>query len=107
MDHVYKSQLQSYALKQNMDLPVYAAEREGAAHAPRFRCKVTVCGQTFQSQDFSPTLKAAEHAAAKVALASLTPLNPEASSHFHFRACFFHVMFTLDVASFFLCYPGD
>ncbi|CAA7030495.1 unnamed protein product [Microthlaspi erraticum] len=60
-----------------MDLPVYAAEREGAAHAPRFRCKVTVCGQTFQSQDFSPTLKAAEHAAAKVALASLTPLNPE------------------------------
>uniref|UniRef100_A0A1J3K6W8 Double-stranded RNA-binding protein 4 n=1 Tax=Noccaea caerulescens TaxID=107243 RepID=A0A1J3K6W8_NOCCA len=77
MDHVYKSQLQSYALKQNMDLPVYDVERQGAAHAPRFRCKVTVCGQTFQSQDFSPTLKAAEHAAAKVALASLTPLNPE------------------------------
>uniref|UniRef100_M4CU08 DRBM domain-containing protein n=1 Tax=Brassica campestris TaxID=3711 RepID=M4CU08_BRACM len=81
MDHMYKSQLQSYALKQNMELPVYAAERQGPAHAPRFRCKVTVCGQTFQSQEFCPTLKAAEHAAAKVALASLTPLNPEASSH--------------------------
>ncbi|CAN6979023.1 unnamed protein product [Brassica rapa subsp. trilocularis] len=78
MDHMYKSQLQSYALKQNMELPVYAAERQGPAHAPRFRCKVTVCGQTFQSQEFCPTLKAAEHAAAKVALASLTPLNPEA-----------------------------
>ncbi|RID47767.1 hypothetical protein BRARA_I04338 [Brassica rapa] len=77
MDHMYKSQLQSYALKQNMELPVYAAERQGPAHAPRFRCKVTVCGQTFQSQEFCPTLKAAEHAAAKVALASLTPLNPE------------------------------
>ncbi|CAA7027563.1 unnamed protein product [Microthlaspi erraticum] len=73
MDHAYKSQLQSYALKQNMNLPVYAVERRGVDHAPRFRCKVTVCGQTFQSQDFSPTLKAAENAAAKVALASLNP----------------------------------
>ncbi|XP_018460351.1 double-stranded RNA-binding protein 4 [Raphanus sativus] len=77
MDHMYKSQLQSYAMKQNMELPVYAAERQGPAHAPRFRCKVTVFGQTFQSLEFCPTLKAAEHAAAKVALASLTPLNPE------------------------------
>ncbi|KAG2260907.1 hypothetical protein Bca52824_080201 [Brassica carinata] len=77
MEHVYKSQLQSYALKQNMDLPIYAAERQGPAHAPLFRCRVTVCGQTFQSHDFFPTLRAAEHAAAKVALASLTPLNPE------------------------------
>ncbi|KAF8089395.1 hypothetical protein N665_0506s0003 [Sinapis alba] len=77
MEHVYKSQLQSYVLKQNMDLPVYAAERQGPAHAPLFRCKVTACGQTFQSHEFFPTLKAAEHAAAKVALASLTPLNPE------------------------------
>ncbi|CAH2063040.1 unnamed protein product [Thlaspi arvense] len=41
MDHVYKSQLQSYALKQNMELPSYAAERQGPAHAPLFRCKVT------------------------------------------------------------------
>lgn len=81
MEHVYKSQLQSYALKQNMDLPIYAAERQGPAHAPLFRCRVTVCGQTFQSHEFFPTLRAAEHAAAKVALASLTPLNPEASSH--------------------------
>ncbi|KAJ0246404.1 Double-stranded RNA-binding protein 4 [Hirschfeldia incana] len=77
MDHMYKSQLQSYALKQNMELPVYAAERQGPAHAPRFRCKVTVCGQTFQSLEFCPTLKAAEHAAAKVALDSLKPLIPE------------------------------
>ncbi|ESQ43793.1 hypothetical protein EUTSA_v10006095mg [Eutrema salsugineum] len=77
MDHVYKSQLQSYALKQNIELPVYAAERQGPAHAPRFRCKVTVCGQTFQGEEFLMTLKAAEHAAAKIALASLTPLSPE------------------------------
>ncbi|CAH8326425.1 unnamed protein product [Eruca vesicaria subsp. sativa] len=88
MDHMYKSQLQSYALKQNMELPVYAAERQGPAHSPLFRCKVTVCGQTFQGQEFCPTLRAAEHAAAKVALASLTPLNPEASSHRPLLICY-------------------
>ncbi|CAN8253886.1 unnamed protein product [Cochlearia groenlandica] len=79
MDHAYKSQLQSLTMKQNMDLPVYVAEREGPAHAPGFRCRVTACGQTFQSPEFFPTLKAAEHSAAKLALASLAPLNPEAS----------------------------
>lgn len=81
MDHLYKSQLQTYALKQNLDLPVYATEREGPPHAPRFRCKVTFCGQTFQSHEFFPTLKSAEHAAAKIALTSLTPQSPEASSY--------------------------
>lgn len=80
MYHVYKSHLQTYALKQNLDLPVYATEREGPPHAPRFKCKVTFCGQTFQSQEFFPTLKSAEHAAAKIALASLVPQNQEASS---------------------------
>lgn len=106
MDHMYKSQLQSYAMKQNMELPVYAAERQGPAHAPRFRCKVTVFGQTFQSLEFCPTLKAAEHAAAKVALASLTPLNPEASSR-SFRIIInvlFHVVLNL---IFFLVIPGS
>ncbi|EOA24316.1 hypothetical protein CARUB_v10017556mg [Capsella rubella] len=77
MDHVYKGQLQAYALKQNLDLPVYATEREGPPHAPRFRCNVSFCGQTFQSQEFFPTLKSAEHASAKIALASLTPQSPE------------------------------
>ncbi|CAH8269537.1 unnamed protein product [Arabidopsis lyrata] len=77
MDHVYKGQLQAYALKHNLELPVYANEREGPPHAPRFRCKVTFCGQTFQSLEFFPTLKSAEHAAAKIALASLTPQSPE------------------------------
>ncbi|XP_010512675.1 PREDICTED: double-stranded RNA-binding protein 4-like isoform X2 [Camelina sativa] len=77
MDHVYKGQLQAYALKQNLELPVYATEREGAPHAPRFRSKVTFCGKTYQSHEFFPTLKSAEHAAAKIALASLTPQSPE------------------------------
>jgi len=56
---------------------VYANEREGPPHAPRFRCNVTFCGQTFQSSEFFPTLKSAEHAAAKIAVASLTPQSPE------------------------------
>ncbi|XP_010413241.1 PREDICTED: double-stranded RNA-binding protein 4 isoform X1 [Camelina sativa] len=77
MDHVYKGQLQAYALKQNLELPAYVTEREGAPHAPRFRSKVTFCGQTYQSQEFFPTLKSAEHAAAKIALASLRPQSPE------------------------------
>lgn len=73
---MYKSQLESYAHKQHMDLPVYAYEHEGPAHGPQFRCKVTVCGQTFQDQEFFLTLKAAEHGAAKVAMTSLAPLSP-------------------------------
>ncbi|KAG7629471.1 Double-stranded RNA-binding protein 4 [Arabidopsis thaliana] len=77
MDHVYKGQLQAYALQHNLELPVYANEREGPPHAPRFRCNVTFCGQTFQSSEFFPTLKSAEHAAAKIAVASLTPQSPE------------------------------
>ncbi|KAL1197847.1 Double-stranded RNA-binding protein 4 [Cardamine amara subsp. amara] len=77
MDHLYKSQLQTYAMKQNLDIPVYATEREGPPHAPRFRCKVTFCGQTYKTQEFFPTLKSAEHAAAKVALASLAPQSQE------------------------------
>lgn len=80
MDHLYKSQLQSHALTQNLDLPVYATEREGPPHASRFRSKVTFRGQIFQSQDFFPTLRAAENAAAKIALASIAPWSPQARS---------------------------
>ncbi|KAI9121493.1 hypothetical protein K1719_008526 [Acacia pycnantha] len=69
---LYKNQLQTYAQKRNLSLPVYSTEREGPPHASRFKCKVTIDGQTFESLQFFPTLKDAEHAAAKVALMSLT-----------------------------------
>ncbi|RHN50323.1 putative double-stranded RNA-binding domain-containing protein [Medicago truncatula] len=39
----------------------------------RFKCKVTIDGQTFESPKFYSTLKEAEHAAAENALTSLSP----------------------------------
>ncbi|KAI9186904.1 hypothetical protein LWI28_022090 [Acer negundo] len=71
MSQPYKSQLQSYVQKRNLALPIYSCERVGPPHAMRFKCKVTVAGQTYECPTFFPTLKEAEHGAAKVALMSL------------------------------------
>ncbi|XP_061371688.1 double-stranded RNA-binding protein 4-like isoform X3 [Gastrolobium bilobum] len=73
MLHLYKNQLQSYAQKRNLHLPVYSSEWEGPPHAMRFKCKVTIDGQTFESHKFFSSLKDAQHAAAEVALMSLSP----------------------------------
>lgn len=73
MQHLYKNHLQNYAQKRNLSLPVYSCEREGPPHASRFKCKVTIDGQTYESPEFFPNSKDAEHAAAKVALTSLSP----------------------------------
>ncbi|KAM5578184.1 hypothetical protein ABKV19_008482 [Rosa sericea] len=73
IQHLHKNQLQRYAQKRNLILPVYSCEREGPPHAARFKCTVTIDGKTYQGQEFLPTLKDAEHAAAKVALISLLP----------------------------------
>uniref|UniRef100_A0A3N7I7K8 DRBM domain-containing protein n=1 Tax=Populus trichocarpa TaxID=3694 RepID=A0A3N7I7K8_POPTR len=71
MQHLFKNQLQTYAQKRNFTLPVYSCERVGPPHASRFKCKVTVNGQTYESQEYFPTLNKAELAAAKAALMSL------------------------------------
>ncbi|XP_019451246.1 PREDICTED: double-stranded RNA-binding protein 1-like isoform X2 [Lupinus angustifolius] len=71
--HLYKNQLQNYAHKRNLNLPVYASAWEGPPHALRFKCKVTIDGQTFESPKLFATLKDAENAAAEVALISLSP----------------------------------
>ncbi|MED6145333.1 HLA class II histocompatibility antigen, DR beta 4 chain, variant 2 [Stylosanthes scabra] len=73
MAHLYKNQLQNYAQKRNLQLPVYTSEWEGPPHAMRFKCKVTFDGQTYECPNFFSTLKDAEHAAAEVALLSLLP----------------------------------
>lgn len=62
-----------YAQKQNIVFPVYSCEREGPPHASRFKCRVTIDGKTYESPEYFSTLKEAEHAAAKVALISLSP----------------------------------
>ncbi|KAG6761817.1 hypothetical protein POTOM_035054 [Populus tomentosa] len=68
----YKSHLQNYARWKNCDLPMYSNTREGPSHAPCFKATVTVDGHTIESPEFFNTLKAAEHAAAKAALMSLS-----------------------------------
>ncbi|XP_058722651.1 double-stranded RNA-binding protein 4-like isoform X3 [Vicia villosa] len=73
MVHLYKNQLHTYAQKRGLRLPEYAPQWEGPPHAKRFRCKVTIDGQTFQSPKFYPTVKEAEHAAAEIAFKSLSP----------------------------------
>ncbi|XP_039006099.1 double-stranded RNA-binding protein 1-like [Hibiscus syriacus] len=73
IQHMYKSLLQTFAQKRNLGRPVYSCEFEGPPHASRFRCKVTVNDKTFESLEFFPTIKEAEHAAAKITLSSLSP----------------------------------
>ncbi|XP_021819822.1 uncharacterized protein LOC110761613 isoform X17 [Prunus avium] len=73
IQHLYKSQLQTYAQKRNLLLPMYTCEWEGPPHASRFKCRVTVDEHTYEGQEFLPTMKEAEHAVAKIALMSLLP----------------------------------
>lgn len=73
VQHLYKSQLQNYAQKRELALPVYSSEREGPPHKTRFKCRVTIDGQTYESPNFFSTLKEAENAAAEFALTSLSP----------------------------------
>ena len=72
MRYLYKNRLQSYAQKRNLALPEYLTERDGPPHASRFKSKVTMDGKTYESPHFFPTIKESEHAAAKVALESLS-----------------------------------
>ncbi|OMO67906.1 Double-stranded RNA-binding protein [Corchorus capsularis] len=71
--HMYKTLLQNFAQKRNLMLPSYSCEFEGPPHATRFKCKVTINGQTYETLEFFPTIKEAEHAAAKIALSALSP----------------------------------
>uniref|UniRef100_A0A7N0TV54 DRBM domain-containing protein n=1 Tax=Kalanchoe fedtschenkoi TaxID=63787 RepID=A0A7N0TV54_KALFE len=71
--HMYKNQLQSVVMKKGYGLPIYTFEREGPPHNSRFKAKVTVNGQTYESANLFSTLKESEQAAAKVALFSLVP----------------------------------
>lgn len=81
--HLYKNQLQNYAQKRNLNLPEYSSEWEGPPHAMRFRCKVTIDGQTFECPKFYSTLKDAEHAAAEFAFMSLSPSGVQEASLNH------------------------
>ncbi|XP_061356963.1 double-stranded RNA-binding protein 1-like [Gastrolobium bilobum] len=72
MDRLCKSQLHNYARRNNHDSPIFTCKTEGPSHATRFKAKVVVDGQSFESAAFFNTIKEAEHAAAKAALMSLS-----------------------------------
>eukprot|EP00268_Persea_americana_P053538 TRINITY_DN6065_c0_g1_i15.p1 TRINITY_DN6065_c0_g1~~TRINITY_DN6065_c0_g1_i15.p1 ORF type:complete len:479 (+),score=95.95 TRINITY_DN6065_c0_g1_i15:524-1960(+) len=72
MLHLCKNQLHGLAQRRNMQPPLYSCVRDGPPHSLRFKGKVSVGGQTFESPDFFRTLREAEHAAAKAALMELS-----------------------------------
>ncbi|KAL2458559.1 double-stranded RNA-binding protein 2-like [Forsythia ovata] len=73
---MYKNQLQELAQRSCFNLPSYSCVREGPDHAPRFKAKVTFNGEIFESPSFCSNLRQAEHAAAEVALRSLSQRGP-------------------------------
>uniref|UniRef100_A0A0D6R383 DRBM domain-containing protein n=1 Tax=Araucaria cunninghamii TaxID=56994 RepID=A0A0D6R383_ARACU len=76
---MYKNQLQELAQRSCFNLPSYVCIREGPDHAPRFKAAVTFNGETFESPKFYTTLRQAEHAAAEVALNTLSRRGPSQS----------------------------
>eukprot|EP00262_Sarcandra_glabra_P008422 TRINITY_DN2194_c0_g2_i1.p1 TRINITY_DN2194_c0_g2~~TRINITY_DN2194_c0_g2_i1.p1 ORF type:complete len:585 (-),score=65.86 TRINITY_DN2194_c0_g2_i1:145-1899(-) len=76
---MYKNQLQELAQRSCFNLPSYACIREGPDHAPRFKATVNFNGEIFESPSFCTTLRQAEHAAAEVALNTLSRRGPSRS----------------------------
>lgn len=76
---MYKNQLQELAQRSCFNLPSYSCIREGPDHAPRFKAAVNFNGEVFESPSFCTTLRQAEHAAAEVALHSLSSRAPSHS----------------------------
>ncbi|KAG0555503.1 hypothetical protein KC19_12G173800 [Ceratodon purpureus] len=76
---MYKNQLQELAQRSCFNLPAYARIREGPDHAPRFKATVNFNGEVFESPNYCNTLRQAEHAAAEVALNTLSRRGPSQS----------------------------
>ncbi|KAK6928568.1 Double-stranded RNA-binding domain [Dillenia turbinata] len=76
---MYKNQLQELAQRSCFNLSSYACIREGPDHAPRFKASVNFNGEIFESPNYCTTLRQAEHAAAEVALNSLSSRGPSKS----------------------------
>ncbi|KAJ7215293.1 hypothetical protein O6H91_Y472800 [Diphasiastrum complanatum] len=76
---MFKNQLQELAQRSCFNLPAYACIREGPDHAPRFKATVNFNGEIFESSIYCSTLRQAEHAAAEVALNTLSRRGPTPS----------------------------
>lgn len=76
---MYKNQLQELAQRSCFNLPSYTCIREGPDHAPRFKASVNFNGEIFEGPSYCNTLRQAEHAAAEVALNTLSTRGPSRS----------------------------
>lgn len=76
---MYKNQLQELAQRSCFNLPSYACFREGPDHAPRFKATVNFNGEIFEGPSYCFTLRQAEHAAAEVAIHTLSTRGPSRS----------------------------
>ncbi|XP_075502162.1 double-stranded RNA-binding protein 1-like isoform X4 [Primulina tabacum] len=65
--HMYKNRLQQHAQKRYLSLPVYTCESKGPPHTRLFKSRVSFDGKSYETMEFFPTLKEAEHAVAMVA----------------------------------------
>ncbi|MCO5562710.1 hypothetical protein L7F22_016340 [Adiantum nelumboides] len=73
---MYKNQLQELAQRSCFNLPAYSCIREGPDHAPRLKATVNFNGEIFESPNFCTTLRQVEHAAAEVALNTVSRRGP-------------------------------
>ncbi|XVE62529.1 hypothetical protein DITRI_Ditri06bG0124900 [Diplodiscus trichospermus] len=71
--HLYKNLLQNFAQKRDLGRPIYYCECQGPPHASRFRGRVTINEKNYEGLEFFPTIKEAEHDAARIALSCLSP----------------------------------
>lgn len=67
-----KSHLQNYARGKNLDPPIFTVKTVGLSHDTHFKATVVVDGKSFESPALSKTIKGAQQAASKMALASLS-----------------------------------
>lgn len=68
---MFKSILQEFALKNSYPLPDYKEEIQGSVHDQKFKCTVTINGNTYESPPGSTKKKEAHNAAAKAAVEDL------------------------------------
>lgn len=73
-----------YAHRKNLSIPTYSCDSDGQQSACRFKCKVKVGEQVFESPGYFSKIKDAENAAAQVAVLSLSSSGiEEASIHIY------------------------
>ena len=101
---MYKNQLQELAQRSCFNLPSYTCIREGPDHAPKFKAIVNFNGESFESPHYCSTLRQAEHAAAEVALNSLSSRGPSHSLAARILVCF---SFFLDISALSFVFPFD